>query len=126
MTAATGIYNVIRQVFGSVGIAASATLLERSTHRYHTMLSEHVTDFSVSSQRFLHGATAALIPRGLDEAGAQQRALKLLDVSVLRQAAVLAYNHVFGLVVVLFIIGLPLVLFLKSPKRPIEAEVVAE
>jgi MFS transporter, DHA2 family, multidrug resistance protein len=126
MTAATGIYNVIRQVFGSVGIAASATLLGRSTNRYHAMLSEHVTAFGVPTQRFLRGAAAALVPRGLDEAGARQGALKLLDLSVLRQAAVLAYNHVFALVAVLFIIGLPMVMFLKSPKGKVEVEVAPE
>jgi DHA2 family multidrug resistance protein len=126
MMAATGIYNVVRQVFGSVGIAASATLLGSSTSRYNAMLSEHVTDFSAPAQRFLHGATAALVPRGLDEAGAQQRALKLLDLSVLRQAAVLAYNHLFALVAVLFLIGLPMVLFLKSPQGNVEVEVPSE
>jgi MFS transporter, DHA2 family, multidrug resistance protein len=126
ITAATGIYNVIRQIFGNVGIAASASLLGRSTNQYHAMLSEHVTNFSVATQRFLHGATAALIPRGLDEAGAQQRALKLLDLTVLRQAAVLAYNHVFTLVAILFLVGLPLVLFLKAPKGNVEVEVAPE
>jgi len=110
----------------SVGIAASATLLESSSSRYHAILSEHVTRFSTTAQSFLHGAAAAMITQGLDEAAAQQRALKLLDVSVLRQSAVLAYNHLFSLVAVLFIIGLPLVFFLKSPKGRIEVEAVSE
>jgi DHA2 family multidrug resistance protein len=126
MTAATGIYNVIRQVFGSVGIAVSATLLESSTNRYRAMLSEHVTGSSIPAQRFLRGAAGAFTARGADDAGAQQRALKLLDLSVLRQAAVLAYNHVFALTAVLFIIGIPLVLFLKSPKGKVEVEVAPE
>jgi MFS transporter, DHA2 family, multidrug resistance protein len=126
MTGATGIYNVIRQVFGSVGIAASATILGSSTRRYHAILSEHVTDFSVPAQRFLHGATAALVPRGLDEAAAGQKALKLLDVTILRQAAMMAYNHVYLLVAALFLVGLPLVFFLKSPKGGVEVEVAPE
>ncbi len=126
MTAATGIYNVIRQVFGSVGIAISATMLESSTNRYHQILSEHVTGFSFPTQRFLNGAASALMPQGLDLPAAQQRALKMLDLTVLRQAAVLAYNHVFATVVILFVVGLPLVLFLKAPKGAVEVEAVSE
>ena len=57
---------------------------------------------------------------------AQLQALKLLDLTVLRQAAVLAYNHVFALVVVLFVLGLPLVLLLKAPRGDVKHEVVVE
>jgi len=39
---------------------------------------------------------------------------------------VLAYNHVFELVVLLFLVGLPLVLFLKAPERGTKVETVAE
>lgn len=41
MTAATGLYNVVRQVMGSVGIAIAATTLSSSTVRYHAILSEN-------------------------------------------------------------------------------------
>ena len=43
MTAASGLYNVVRQVLGSVGIAVAATELVRSQSRYHDVLAEHVT-----------------------------------------------------------------------------------
>jgi MFS transporter, DHA2 family, multidrug resistance protein len=126
MTNATGLYNVIRQVFGSVGIAASATILESSTRSYHMRLAEHVTDFSGPTGRFLRGATAAFGPQGLDPAAAHLRALKLLDLSVLRQAAMLAYNHVYALIAILFLLGCPLVFFLKAPKGVVDTETFIE
>jgi hypothetical protein len=45
-------------------------------------------------------------------------ALKLLDVTISRQAAVLSYNRVFVLVSILFVIALPLVLLLKRGHAP--------
>jgi hypothetical protein len=72
------------------------------------------------------GTVAGRAQAGADGATARLRALKLLDISVFRQAAVLAYNHVFSLVVLLFVIGLPLVLFLKAPRHDVEVELAGE
>ena len=57
--------------------------------------------------------------RGADAARAQAQALRMLDVQLLRQSAVLAYNHVFALITVLFVVAFPLVFLLKeSPPDP--------
>ena len=114
MTQAAGLYNVVRQVFGSVGIALSATTLTRSMSGYHAILSEHVTAFDAPTRQFLNGATAGMIQRGIDPFTARLRAYKFLDLSVLQQAAVLAYNHVFMLVTILFLFTLPLALLLRT------------
>lgn len=116
MTQAAGLYNVVRQVFGSVGIALSATTLTRSMSGYHAILSEHVTAFDAPTRQFLNGATAGMIQRGIDPFTARLRAYKFLDLSVLQQAAVLAYNHVFMLVTILFLFTLPLALLLRTRK----------
>ena len=55
---------------------------------------------------------------GADKFTAHQRALELLDISVTRQATVLAYNHVFLLVTILFVLSLPLVLLLRRGSVP--------
>jgi DHA2 family multidrug resistance protein len=76
--------------------------------------------------QFLKSATAAMIHAGADRFTAQQRALELLDISVTRQATVLAYNHIFMLVTALFVLGLPLVLLLKKGELPPDADVVMD
>jgi DHA2 family multidrug resistance protein len=114
MTAATGLYNVVRQVFGSVGIAVAATELTSSTSRYHDILSQNITMFEASTRAFLQQATAAMMHAGADSYTAAQRALALLDGKVQLQAAVLSYNHVFLLITVLFIVVMPLVLLLRG------------
>jgi DHA2 family multidrug resistance protein len=103
MTAATGLYNVVRQVMGSVGIAIAATELSTSTTRYRAILVEDAGR-SALAQQWLAGVTAALRSKGADVLTAQAQALALLDGRVRRQAAVLAYNHVFVLVAALFVL----------------------
>ncbi len=126
MTAATGLYNVVRQVCGSVGIALAATELERGTTRYHDLLISHVTAYDPAATSFMARAQAGMATVSADAAGAYERALKLLDLSVLRQAAVLAYNHVFELVTLLFVVALPLVALLARPSDGAEVEAMAE
>ena len=114
MTAAVGLYNVVRQVFGSVGIAVAATEVSAGTTRYHALLSEHVTLFDPATRSWLGGAAAALVPRAPDAATASRQALGLLDLEVHRQASVMAYNHAFFLVAVLFVLSVPLAFLLHS------------
>lgn len=115
MTQAAGLYNVVRQVFGSVGIAVYASILTHATTKYHAILAEGTTPFHEPTRQFLHGATARMMQNGADPEAARLMALKVLDLRVLQQSAVLAYNHVFGIAAILFMVSTPLVLFLRNP-----------
>ncbi|HEY9428869.1 MAG TPA: DHA2 family efflux MFS transporter permease subunit [Gemmatimonadaceae bacterium] len=127
MTAATGLYNVVRQVFGSVGIAVAATQLTTHTAIYRAELVTHMgTTQLVQARQFIEMTAAAMRHRGLDALGATQRALAILDLRITRQAATLAYNHVFLLVTLLFAISVPLVFLLKSAKTEGHAEIMVD
>ena len=93
---------------------------------YHAVLAEHVTAYDPATTAILGRIQAGMAAVGADAGTAYQRALKLLDLSVLRQAAVLAYNHVFELVTVLFLLSLPLVFLLARNVRGSVVEVVGE
>jgi DHA2 family multidrug resistance protein len=125
VTAATGLYNVVRQVFGSIGISLSAAELARGTGRYKAILSEHVTVFDPATRSWMAGATASMQAAGADAFTASQRALALLNGQMLRQAAVLAYNHIFFIVSLLFAVSIPLV-FLLSSSKSAEVEIMLE
>jgi DHA2 family multidrug resistance protein len=127
MTAATGLYNVVRQVFGSVGIAVAATQLTTHTAIYRAELVTHMgTTQMVQAHHFIEMTAAAMRHRGLDALSATQRALAILDLRVTRQAATLAYNHVFLLVTALFAISVPLVFLLKSARTGGHAEIMVD
>lgn len=114
VTAATGLYNVSRQVFGSVGIAVAATQLTAGVTTYHAILAERAGQANSTAVGWLSQTTAAMMARtGADFATARMQALKLLDLMVTREATVLSYNRVFVLVSMLFIFALPLVFLLK-------------
>jgi DHA2 family multidrug resistance protein len=125
MTSATGLYNVIRQVFGSVGIAIAATQLTSSTTGYHAILAANVNDFRDVATTWVNGLAEAMKGAGAAGANAREMALRLTDAEVFRQAAMLAYNHVFFLVTFVFIVSLPLVLLLQSGGKA-EGEAIIE
>jgi len=126
LTAATGLYNVARQVCGSIGIAIAATLLARDTTRYHAVLGEHVSTWNDTTRLWLSQVTAGMMKTGVDRFTAGRRALALLDANVTRQAAVLAYDHVFLLITILFVLGAPLVLLLRRSRASGHSELAIE
>jgi DHA2 family multidrug resistance protein len=124
ITAAAGLYNVVRQVFGSVGVAMAATAISSGTTRAHALLSEHVTAYDPTTREWMMRVAGGMMADGSDPATARARALQLLDFAVTRQAAVIAYNRAFLLVALLFVVALPLVLALR--RRPALSETVPE
>jgi MFS transporter, DHA2 family, multidrug resistance protein len=118
MTAATGLFNVVRQVFASIGIAVAATQLSYGTQRYHDIIAEHVTMYGEGTRLFLQRVTSAMLAAGADPVTAGRRALAILNLRVTRQAVVLAYNHIFQLAAALFLVAIPLVWLLKSRRAP--------
>jgi hypothetical protein len=53
-------------------------------------------------------------------------ALKMLDAQLMRQAGMLAYNHVFLLVAYLFVIAIPLVFLLKPGRGGAARDIVID
>jgi MFS transporter, DHA2 family, multidrug resistance protein len=125
MTAATGLYNVVRQVMGSVGIAMAATILGTSTVRYHAILLEDAGASAAGRQR-LDALTSGMMMKGADAYTAKMQAMHVLDALVGRQAAVLAYNHVFVLVASLFFLGFPLVFLLRRGTPSADVEIAVD
>jgi DHA2 family multidrug resistance protein len=127
LTAAAGLYNVVRQVFGSIGIALAASQLSRAVTGYHAALSENVTLSRTPTTEWVQSVTAGMQSSGADPETARQMALTLLDGEVFRQAGMMAYNYMYLLVTSLFIISFPLIFFLKSAKKPdAAAGIIAE
>ena len=116
MTAASGLYNVVRQVMGSVGIALAATFLSRGVQVNRAILTEHVTVFKDSTVSLFNTLTAYLFSRGFAVPDAKERALKILEGATMQQSAILTYNHEFFFLSVLFILCIPLVLLVRAKR----------
>ena len=113
---AAGLINLARQLGGSFGIAVLGTLLTRHTQVHRADLVTNIYAGNPLYEERLRGLAAGLVARGYDAAGAQLRALRLIEGQVQRQAAMLAYNDCWLIILVSFLVVIPAVFLLRKPK----------
>jgi DHA2 family multidrug resistance protein len=114
---ATGLYNLMRNIGGSFGIAVTTTLLARSAQRHQALLVGHLAPENPLYRDRLDALTAALAPQV--GAGAADQALALLYQELVRQATLLAYVENFRLIALVCLGCVPLVfLFRRVRVRP--------
>jgi DHA2 family multidrug resistance protein len=114
----TGLFNLMRQLGGSVGIALSATLLQRFTAVHRADLIANVTQFAPAARARLGGIEATLLATGTPAALAESKAIKVLDGLVTRQAMMLSFEQLFLLFGLCFVLSLPLLLLMHQAKGP--------
>jgi DHA2 family multidrug resistance protein len=112
----TGMFNLTRQLGGSLGIAISATLLSRFTAQSRALLAEHVAVGDAQSMARVQGITRALIAKGADAISAKQQALFILDKQLQAQASVLAFSKLYLLSGIALVAALPLMLLFRTGK----------
>jgi MFS transporter, DHA2 family, multidrug resistance protein len=110
-----GLYNLFRQLGGSVGIALLATLVDRREHFHYARLVEHLSAYDPFQQQQLSQMQSLLASRGLTPYEAQAGAYQSLSGLVQRQATVLTYADAFQL---LAWVGMATVLLLVFFQRP--------
>jgi DHA2 family multidrug resistance protein len=113
---ATGIYNLMRQLGGSVGIALSATFVSRYGAESRAALSEHVSMYNPVTAARLESVTRALVARGDAREIASVKAAASIVGAVQRQASMLAFEHIFMIFGLHFLLAIPLILTLRWDK----------
>ena len=106
-TEAASFFSLLRNLGGSVGVSLSVGILARQSQIAHADIGGNVTPFS------LPGADPN-IARALGATG--DTVVALLDATVNRQAAMIAYLDDFTLMMWLSVAVIPLVLLLRTPK----------
>jgi DHA2 family multidrug resistance protein len=114
---ATSLFNLMRNIGGSVGIALSTTMLSRRAQANVSLLGAHVNIYDPQARSFLEGLRAAMVARGVDAVTATQRAQAMAFGLVTRQATMLAFVGVFRLLAIVFILMLPLLFIMRSPRH---------
>jgi DHA2 family multidrug resistance protein len=115
---ATSLFNLMRNIGGSVGIAITGTLLARRRQAFGSLLGEHVTLFDPTTSEVLAQLKAAFMARSGDAVAATNQAYVVLYGMVQRQAAMVSFVMIFRLLGILFFVLLPLVLLMRKPKGP--------
>ena len=112
----TGLFNLMRQLGGSVGIALSATLVQRFTAIHRAELAASVTPYSEVARERLATIANALMARGDAPAIAQTKAVGVLNDIVTTQAKMLSFEQLFLLFGMIFVLSLPLLLLMHRNK----------
>jgi len=114
LTFATGIYNVFRLISGSIGVAIAATFVDRGTNNYYSLLAKNVSLFNRNALEYIAKVEQVLgLPHSIQPDMVTKEVLNKL---VLEQAQMLSYNHVYMLIMFVFLASIPLVFFLKGLK----------
>ncbi len=109
---ATGLYNLMRNIGGSIGIAMVTTLLSRQAQVHQVSLVAHTTPFNPQFHQQLAVLETALTPHSGDYA-AHQQALGVIYELVQHQARLWAFVYNFRLFGLLCLACLPVVFLLK-------------
>lgn len=112
---ATGLFNLLRNEGGSVGIALSATVLARHAQVHHARLAEFVSTFSIATQtRLAETGRGLAVASGLDPESAHSLSVGLVAGALQRQAVVKAYVDVFWMLTFAFVFFLPFIFMLSQ------------
>ena len=113
---ATSIFNLMRNIGGSMGIATATTILARRQQLHVSVLGAHVDPYSLETRVLLERLRAGFVARGSDLVTATEQARAALFGMVRQQAAMLSFIDVFRLLGFLFVLLLPLLFIMKTPR----------
>ncbi|BAU63961.1 EmrB/QacA family drug resistance transporter [Stanieria sp. NIES-3757] len=107
---ASGLFNMMRNLGGSIGIATLSTFLSRREQFHSAQIGEAVSSYNPETQQRIEQLTQTFISRGSDAVTASQQAIATIDNIIRREAYVMAYNDCFYLIgFVLLLCGLTLI-----------------
>jgi DHA2 family multidrug resistance protein len=114
---ATSLFNLMRNIGGSIGIATTSTMLARHSQATVAMLGANVTAYDPASRTMVAQLQGAFMAAGADATTATSRAYAALSGIVHRQATMVSFVGIFELLGVMFIALVPLVLLMKRPAK---------
>jgi len=118
---ASGVFNLMRQLGGSIGIAILTFLLDERVSFHHDRLAEHLSATDPAALGRVNAYASTFLAQGDTPALAHQKGLAMLDVVLGRQAAVMSFSDTFVATSVLVLASLALVFLFKktNPGAPV-------
>ncbi len=110
----TGLFSLSRQLGGSLGIAAVASLVTRFSESAYDGLRSHLSAADPATALRMDAITQRFMSLGNTAETARMKALQLMDFTVRKQAGVVAFEKIFLIMGVAFVLALPLLLLFKT------------
>src|SRR5581483_4751213 len=114
---ATSIFNLMRNLGGSMGIAAATTLLARQQQLHINRLGANVTIYSPQARVAIDQMRNLFMGQGSDPTTATNRAYGLIFGQVQQQASMLSFMDVFHILGVIFLLVVPALLIMRRPRH---------
>ena len=114
---AAGIYNLVRNIGGSIGIAALTANLVRGTQIHQSYMGAHLNASNPVAMTAIQGLAVRFQTGGANAVLAHREAMGAMYRSLQQQAAVLAYADNFRLLGYLALGCIPLVLMMARPRQ---------
>ena len=111
---ASGLFNMMRNLGGSIGIALTSALLTMREHLHSNRLGELVSLYNPLTRERLDSAARGFVAHGFDGVTAERMALRALDGAVRTQAFLKAYGDCFFLIGATLFAAVLAVLFCKK------------
>ncbi|MGR9014018.1 MAG: DHA2 family efflux MFS transporter permease subunit [Gammaproteobacteria bacterium] len=108
---ASGLYNLMRNLGGAIGLAVANTQMIYLTKANYATLRESVTATNYQAQQMLEGLTESMANRNLPYP--DLAAIKQLTGLALREAEVMTFNNLFQVIAILFAVSLLFAPFLQ-------------
>lgn len=113
---ATSIFNLMRNIGGSFGIAMMTTFLARRGQFHQTKLVANATAYDSQTREFLQVMQVWFQAHGTDAYTASQRALGAMYLLVQRHAAMLSFVEAFWVIGIVFLGMVPFIAVLRNPR----------
>ena len=110
---ATSLFNLMRNLGGSVGIAAVTAVQARYVQAHINSLGAHVTPYDPAAAQMIHR---------LDQANPHKKSLAMMFGLVQQQAAMLSFIDVFRIMAAVFLLMFPLIFIMKKPPKGAKVE----
>jgi len=118
VASASSLFNMTRNLGGSIGIALLATSLSQREHFHSQRLGEAINSFAPATQERLAMLTQSFISKGYEATMAADQALKAIDGIVRRESYVMAYNDGFFIVAAILLACIPVLWMSDKVKSP--------
>ena len=112
---ATSLFNLMRNLGGSVGISVLTMLNTRYQQKYTNILGSHVTATNPAAQQWFASLRGLFLSTGSGPGLADRRAYGAMFGMVQQQAAMRSFLDLFFLITAVFLCMIPLVAIMKKP-----------
>ena len=112
---ATSIYNLLRNLGGSFGVAFATTMFVRRAQVHQSHMTEHLTGYDRSFQTAIGYGKGLLAGRGVPDGALEPTIMGRIYGQAVRQATALGFNDAFFILSVMMVLILPLVLLIRRP-----------